>query len=313
MRSIASTWTAEDIESLNPKDADQESSFLSHLYRSGAATPAGLCEGAEELERQEGPYVLAYGQLPFELDVPAGSFRVPGWREGVVVELRFFRAATRVDHLGALVRDDQSVDDSHEPLVGRFTQVTGLVRLWTRRAKLHKSYVNCLTPTGLRNDVIGRVGDWMDAPEAKLALPARRYAPLTAQAFQAEVARRVRTEFLRAIHLFVRAYGAANLEVTPGLNTLFGYFLQIAPGRVACASPPVPIMAGLAAIHRASPVAGPTGETIRSMIGKPFREDDKVVRQLMAMHRLLNEDEPELALVGSVMASGVVPQQLSIR
>lgn len=306
MSPLASCWTSEDIELLNPKDAKQDASFLEHLYRTGAATAVDLCNGSDLLENQSGPYVLAFGQLPFELAVPTEPFRVQGWRQGVTVELRFTRASTRLDVFGVTVRDGAMLEEDSGPdipqLDGRFTQVTGLVKLWTRRAQLHKSYVNCLTPKGLRNDVIGRVGDWMDAPEAKLPLPARRYAPLTAQAYQAEVARRVRTEFLRAIHSFAQAYSVANLESIPNINTLFGYFLLIAPGRVACASTPIPIVAGLAASYQNSSEPGPSAAELRSLIGKPLPEDDSVVRQLMAMHRLLIDGEPELALIGSITA-----------
>lgn len=299
-------WSIDDVESVNAKDESQASSFLAHLRKIGAATEVALCQGSDLLESKSGPYVLAFAQVPFPLRVPNEPFTVRGWRQGVTVELRFTVERARFDLSGNLIDHVSSTDDAQpdevESPIARFTQVTGLVRLWTRRAALHKTYLNCLTPDGLRNDVIGRVGDWMDSPEAQMPLPARRYAPLTAQAFQADVARRIRTEFIRAIHSFVRSYGVAHLEDLPGIETLYGYFLMIAPGRVACASAPLPIVSGLCADQGLSLSSEPDPRALRSLLDKPLPIDDRVLRQLMAMHRLLKAGEPELALIGCVTA-----------
>ncbi len=176
------------------------------------------------------------------------------------------------------------------------------VRLWGPRTQLHEAYRNCLTRTGLRNDVIGRVEGWMDAPEARMSLPARRDAPLTAQAFQAEVARRMRTELLWALQTFLRAYSVANLESIATDDVLYGYFVMIAPGRVACASPPMPIAAGLCAMGATVPFPGPDPEVLLALLERNIAFDDRFLVQLMAMHRLLKQGEPELALIGCVTA-----------
>jgi hypothetical protein len=300
-------WTIDDIESLNPRDSKQSTSFLEHLFNIGAANAAGLCNGSELLESRDGPYVLAFAQLPVPIHLPDAPFTVRGWREGVTVELRFSVEHAKFDLTGRLVTggglSSESAGEVPEASVTQFTQVTGLVRLWTRRAQLHKAYRNCLTPDGLRNDVIGRVGDWMDSPEAEMPLPARQYAPLTAQAFQADVARRVRTEFLRAIHSFIRAYSVASLEDLPNSDTLFGYFVMIAPGRIACASPPIPIVSGLCADRVRNNGATPSPKAIKSLLDQSVPMEDRVVRQLMAMHTLLSNGEPELALIGAVTAA----------
>lgn len=299
-------WTIDDIESLNPRDSKQSTSFLAHLFKIGAANAAGFCQGSELLDSRVGPYVLAFAQLPFAMHLSDEPFTVRGWREGVKVDLRFSVERAQFDLSGRLVTDressSESAGDGPEAPVVEFTQVTGVIRLWTRRAHLHKAYRNCLTPDGLRNEVIGRVGDWMDSPEAKMPLPARRYAPLTAQAFQADVARRVRTEFVRAIHSFSRAYSVASLKDLPSTDTLFGYFIMIAPGRVACASPPIPIVLGLCDNRVKNNGGTPDAKVIKSLLDKSIPVEDRVLRQLMAMHTLLSNGEPELALIGAVTA-----------
>ena len=195
-------WSLEDVQALNPADSRQDVSFLSHVLSISAATEESLCSAAAQLEAREGPYVVAFAQLPFTIDAGSQTYKVHGWREGVVVELKVTRVAGTFTQDGTLrVLDADAVEASALPdglKSLEFTQVTAVIRLWNKRAKLHEAYLNCLTPSGLRNQVIGRVEGWMDAPEASMPLPARRYAPLTAQAFQAEVARRVRTELLRA-------------------------------------------------------------------------------------------------------------------
>ena len=299
-------WSLEDLKTLNPADSRQDASFLGHVLSICAATEDTLCGAAALLEALAGPYVVAFAQLPFTIDVGSQLFKVRGWREGVVVELRFTRVPASFTQDGSLTALDATGAEARSFTEGlnrlEFTQITATIRLWNKRARLHKAYLNCLTPSGLRNEVIGRVEDWMDAPEAKMPLPARRYAPLTAQAFQGEVARRVRTELLRATQSFLRAYSVANLESLPNGDVLYGYFVMVAPGRIACASPPLPIAAGLCAAASTPPSVGPSAERLVALLDRSLPFEDRFLGQLMAMHRLLKQGEPELALIGCVTA-----------
>lgn len=299
-------WSLEDLEALNPADSRQDVSFLRHVLGICAASEDSLCNAATQLEAREGPYVVAFAQLPFMIDANAQNFKVHGWREGVVVELKFTQVTGAFTQDGALkILDTGSTEANTLPdgvKLLEFTQVTATIRLWNKRAKLHRAYLNCLTPSGLRNEVIGRVEGWMDAPEARMSLPARRYAPLTAQAFQAEVARRVRTELLRATQSFLRAYSVANLESLPSGDVLYGYFVMIAPGRIASASPPLPIAAGLCIAAATPPSPGPNPDRLVALLDRNLPFEDRFLVQLMAMHRLLKQGEPELALIGCVTA-----------
>lgn len=216
-------WSPEDIEDMNPPEPGQWRSFLAHIYEIAAATPHDLVEWSELLERNHGPHILAACQLPFQLGAGSDPVRVSGWREGVTVDLQFSPRSRAIDHNGRLLPPAPG-DPEYTP-VGEnldrtyFTQVTGLIRLWSRRASLHPKYVNCITPRGLRNETIGRVGDWMDSPEASMPLPARRYAPLSAQAFQAEIAwssHRIPCGDQLISHFYFAA-GFRPLEVFPAL------------------------------------------------------------------------------------------------
>ena len=295
----------DEFHAVNPPDTRQTTSFLHHILNIAAATEASLNDAAERLERLSGPYVVAFAQLPFTVDAGDICYPVRGWREGVVVDLRFRRVTGAFKHNGTFRQLEPSEHLVSQPEGLRpvsFTQVTGVVRLWNKRASLHKSYLSCLTPNGLRNEVIGRVEGWIDAPEAKMSLPARRYAPLTAQAFQAEVANRVRTELLRATQSFIRAYSVATLEDLPSADLLYSYFIMIAPGRVACASPPIPIGAGLCDRPSERASSQPSEARLRSLLDMSLPFENRFLRQLMAMHRLLKHGEAELALIGCVTA-----------
>ena len=76
-------WSLEDLEVLNPADSWQDVSFLRHVLNISAASEDTLCGAAERLEAKQGPYVVAFAQLPFTIDAGSQVFRVNGWREGV--------------------------------------------------------------------------------------------------------------------------------------------------------------------------------------------------------------------------------------
>jgi len=294
-------WTPEEIDDMNPPGPGQHRSFLAHIYDIVAATPSDLATWSEQLENEAGPHVLAACQLPFQIALGVEPIRIAGWRKGSTVELRFSKKSAVIDHPGHMLPASDGDSGSTTSAGGlhdtHFTQVTGIIRLWTRRASLHTKYANCLTSSGLRNETIGRVGDWMESEEAHHR---GRYAPISAEAFEGQVARRVRTELHAAINSFLAAYSAGTLTELRRPDRLHGYFIMIAPGRVACASPPLPIIGALAARGQRIGSEAPSAGKLRTLLERPIRLDDRVLRQLMAMRRVLEAGEPELALVGCV-------------
>lgn len=297
-------WSIEDIEALNPTESNQSDSFLHHVLNIVAASEEMLCDAALLLEERGSPYVIGFAQLPFLISCGNSFVQVPGLRDGLMLELSFRPTQVTISETGRLTRPSTETSSESDASCTWYTQVIAVVRLWNPRAKLHKAYMNCVSYTGFRNEVIGRVEGWMDMPEARLSAPSRRYAPLSAHAFQTEVTRRIRREIHGAIRKFVRAYCVANLLEHPDVSCLYGYFSMVAPGRLACASPPIPIAARL--LSRSSDTPGPKVdlERITSLLDSAniTALDDRVLGQLMAMNRLLQQGEPELALIGCVTA-----------
>jgi len=291
-------WFFEDIQALNPIEPDQKISFLQHIIDIGSASEGLLCRTAEALDQRDGPFVAAFAQIPFVFSCSDSPFVVPGLRKDVLVELNFNTIDAHIDLSGKLILEPSMNIDNKDIGIFQITQVTAFVPLWTKRARLHKAYLECISPRGFSNNVIGQIEDWMNIPEAKLALPKRRYAPLTAQAFQAEVSIRIRRELEYTLNSFLTAYSIANLVELPQLSTLHGYFAMVAPGRIASASTPVPIASGLCVAQKATLSEGVSSDRVKNLLNKHLPMEDRILTQLMAMHRLLNQGEPELALIG---------------
>jgi hypothetical protein len=299
-------WLFEDIEAMNPAEPHQNNSFLHHVLHIGAATEKMLCKASFLLEQRGTPHVIGFAQLPFLVKCGSSFFQVRGRSEGVVVDLSFTPTPLAISQTGQLTHCSSPTFDANPKSVSGdiwYTQVTAVIRLWGTRTNLHKAYLDCVSSTGLRNNVIGRVEGWMDIPEAHLSFPKRRFPPLTAQAFQAEVARYIHTEIHSSIRKFIRAYCVANLEELPDVANLYGYYVMVAPGRLACASPPIPIAAGLYARSCEAEAVEVGGDLITSLLKNTTTAlGDRVIGQLMAMNRLLKQGESELALIGCVTA-----------
>lgn len=151
------------LEDVQRVSADK-AAFLKHLLGIAATSEDILDLGAELLAGATGASVVVYGQLPFVLDGGDQVFRVPGWRAGVQVELRFKKVQAAVlstGHLNQLSGDQSRL----EPFAVAFTQVVGVINLWSKRARTHKKYLSCLTSRGLRDLELGRVENWMYMPE----------------------------------------------------------------------------------------------------------------------------------------------------
>lgn len=297
-------WSIEDIEALNPTESDQSDSFLHNIFDIVAASEEMLCDAALLLEERGSPYVIGFAQLPFLINCGDSFVQVRGFSEGLVLDLSFRPAQVTIRETGRSRRSSTTISSESDTSGTWYTQVIALVRLWNPRAKLYSAYLNCISCAGFRNEIIGRVEGWMEMPEAQLSALTQRHAPLSAQAFEAEVTRRIRREIHSAIRRFVRAYCVANLLEQPDVSHLYGYFSMVGPGRIACASPPIPIAAGLLARSGDAPGPEVALERITSLLQSenitPL--EDRVLGQLMAMNRLLQQGEPELALIGCVTA-----------
>ncbi len=224
---------------------------------------------------------------------------MPAARSGLTVEIKKINTRVSVNDEGG-IRLGNDIGQSSNQYSTEFSQFVAFVELWGERVRLHKKYLNFLSLDGLKNERIGTIQGWMNMPEAQMNEPLRRHAPLTSSSYQAEVTRRLKNEVSYSIRSYVNAYGIAKLEQMPSSNTLFGYFSMIAPGRVACSEVPIPILSGLLKSIDSDNEELIDVENIRDMAGMYSTLQDRFLRQVMAMSRLLNQGEHELALIGCV-------------
>lgn len=297
-------WAWEEIEAMNLPDDRQESSYLMRLVLQGATTPDLLCHAAQLLDDLGEPNIIAFAQLPFPVDIGPEPIRVQGSHHRINIDLRFVPKSFRVSPTGQLeFSDSESTfkqDGATELLV---TQVIASVRLWGWREEKYRMFAQSVSHNGLRKEtVIGSVKHYMELPEATMELPRRRPAPLTTGKYQNAVARRLRSEIHIGIQSFVRAYGAAMLDELPIPPKVYGFFVMLAPGLVGGGDFPLPLLGGICQLNRIP--QGQTGnrQRIERILSSGMPLEDKVIKQLMAMQRLLREGEPELALVGCISA-----------
>jgi hypothetical protein len=289
-------WTWEDIELMNPPTTGQSRPLLHYLLNIGAVAPDLLCEGAETLESLEYPHILTFGLLPCVLSTGDDTFSLSGWGINVPsVELRFRTVTLTMEAGGSIkqtnAKDRNSINEKN--VIANATLVLGLIALWGKRRILYDNYKTSITPSGLQDRNIGERKPWMELPKDAST------GPLSAKAFENELTIRVRKEVVYALDGFLRAYGMAQMENIYTKAYLYSYFAMTHPGRISAGGIPVPLYFSLRNfIPNYANV-----ELDRDKFSKCQRssgQKDRIVRQLLAMSRLIKEGEPELAIVGSV-------------
>lgn len=293
------SWSIEDTRELNPPDSPNTVSFLDRLLEFGATSEEILVEIASELEARGGPFVAAFGQLPFDLGLGATKIEAPGDRPGTNVELWVRPVRMTFDNVGRL-HTSQANDDlieSHATV----TQLIGIIRLNDKRARVHPLYVARLDNIRLLSSQLGShmVENWMRLPEVTLDAPTRRRRPLTGIDFQRDVAARIRDNLVFATRALLNAYSVAALIDVRDRWFLYGYHAMVAPGRIAGAGSPTPVIKGLIE-PTLTPIISPNSlGDIKDTVRSSLRADDPYIRRLQALNTLCLNGEPELALIGA--------------
>ena len=233
------------MTALNPPDSPSQASLLERLLELGATSEDLLVEFAGLLESRSGPFVAAFGQLPFDLGLGAVRIDAPGDRPGSTVELWVRPTGLNFDDLGRLRHPgSKGGAPSYSATV---TQLVGVIRLGDKRARVHPLYVARLGNLKMLEAQLGAhmVENWMRLPEVALDEPSRRRRPLTGLDFQRDVAARARDHLAFAARALLNAYSVAALVDVRDRWFLHGYHAMLAPGRIASAGAPTPVLKGL--------------------------------------------------------------------
>jgi hypothetical protein len=289
-------WHFDDILRRNPPGRGQRASILTRLLQVRAATEQLLCDSSREMESRTQACVCGFAQLPFPLMLESSEYVLRGTTKSVFVHLDFQLFTLEIDgssesRLEYLPRGEHFVAD--QASIG--TQVRAFIPLWGRREVYYAGYIDCLTDEGLEERVISTAAwDPVHAP------PAYRGKVVTAHAFESELASRIALEVRYVLRKFLINYSVVSLEDLPELKRFYGCFLLAAPGRIAYGNPPEPVLSGMMNRHL---VDRPVEKArIDQGLQFPLREIDQYMHQLLAMHKLAKQGEPELAVVGCVTA-----------
>lgn len=292
-------WTIEDIEELNPAESGQKASVLAFLLKIGAAWPQLLCQGANELEERDSPWVCCFTQLPFEVSVEAGRYRVAGLTDGVQVELEFQNFAVGVGQQGDLtiIDDGAAGVPPCSVTAAAGTQVRAFVQLWGRRVLTHNNYLSSVRnglPSSTRINPRGSKWGPLGGEHKGTAITQRMYGP--------QLAVRLEGEVHTALQRFLSNYSVVAIDEVPQLPYLFSYFIMPIAGRVTYSAPPRPILGGMLRTTVGNHQIMAPKADLEKALSLGFREIDRYQHQLVAMSRLAREGEPELALVGCLTA-----------
>jgi hypothetical protein len=296
-------WSIEDVADLNPSDSSQEASFLARLLAMGASSEAMLIEFASELDLRGDATVAAFGQIPFDLGMGEFEIDAPGDIPSVIVKLHIRPMDISFDNLGKPTLTAHRLNPISRPTV-TITQAIGVIRLAQKRARIHPIYVSRLNALHLLGDPLGnhKVENWMRLPEVQFAEPLRRKSPLTGFNFETDVAFRSRDHLAFAVNSVLHAYSVASLVRPPIRPYLYGFHIMIAPGRVAGAGRPEPILNGFLSLPRNDFETEAQLPDVFELVRNARVLEDPLVSRLQALHRLLGQGEPELAMVGCVTA-----------
>lgn len=290
-------WSLDDIATLNPAGPRQNKGFLQTLIEFAATSENQLTKYSAELNSRDGPFVVAFGQLPYDLGLGSIEFEAPSGRTNTSVELSVQPTTLSIDPFGRPETESLSTASQNEVTI---TQLAGIIRLSEKRARVHPLYKSRLNNLELLDAPLGShmVEHWMRLPEVSLAEPSRRKRPLTGLDFQRDVASRMRDHLRFATGALLSAYGVAALIDMRGRDFLYGYHTMIAPGRLAGSGAPVPILNGLVKSVAMPGVRCKTVVDIQNTIQNAMRADNPFLLRLQALHSLYLNGEPELALIG---------------
>lgn len=244
-------WDTERLVLMNPAGRGQAVSPLEHLMRVGAASPDLLCNVSSRFEETcDAATVICFGQLPFPLPGRYGDVVLEGCSRGVSFAMSLLPGRIGVDLSGTSVlhappklagRASSSTERSRPMSNGvSVTQIVGRVELWGRRQRAHSRYEEHLTEEGLLDGIVVDHGVGSAQPDPQ----GREWrTPMNAEQFEVNVSRRLAWEFRCAVVRVLSASERVGLSDAGVRDTLLGYFLMPAPGRVTFHDPPQPTLA----------------------------------------------------------------------
>ena len=240
---------------------------------------------------EEDSFIVAF-QLPFSLDIDFEDYRGRSNLQDVLVDLEFFPAVTAIDarlnRKIALTSEAQTLNfgiTGHIPC----TQCLAKVNLWGRRQKYYDRYVD-LSFRKLENEIV--------IPEDDKPYTWNRPGAVTTKSYEDEVAYLTISQAAAATRKFLRDYMAVSLHEVDIPTMLYSVFASSRFERYYPLGDSPDLLAGL--LSKTSPKALQTAkkQDVLNAARRRVRDFSPFEGQILALKRLSDQGEPELALIG---------------
>lgn len=296
---MSDAYTLDDFAQLNPMGPGQKRSHLDTLLEFASTSEEQLADFSNLLDSKSGPFIVAFGQLPFDLGLGAANINAPGASSGLTLDLHVRPLNVSLD---AMCRLNRSENEGIAEVV--ITQLAGVIRLRGIRESIYSVYESRLQNFHNLKDQLGNymVENWMTLPEAKLAEPVRRKRALTGLDFEKDVAIWARAQLHYATKELLKAYSVSALVNMQGRDFLYGYHTMVSAGRLSMAGNSVPVIKGLFNSANLKVAERVTLASLHNSVQNQARAIDPLITRLQALNIMALNGEYKLALMGCGIA-----------
>ena len=264
---------------------------VDRLCERGAAYP-DLFEEIEEFRDSVGGSCSAVTfQLPYPLDIAFSDYIGRGNRSDIKMHLRFIPAITVVDE--RMRRTVHRTGHYSEPKSSSkfidYTQCIALMPLWGSRLQYYQKYCD-LSERGRDSDVV--------IPREEKPFTYSLSGAITVRMYELELSKRSILEASNAVRRFLRDYMALSLHEVEIPELLYSPIASPRPERYFPLGDSPDLLFGLFSRPRNRALRQVSLENIEKAAKWPSRSFSPFESQILALKRLSDRGEPELALVG---------------
>jgi hypothetical protein len=258
----------------------------------GLAFPA-LFDRLEDFRDGSGEanFIVAF-QLPYSLDIDFEQYRGRSDLQDVYVDLEFFPAVTSIDaRLNRKIAPTTEAQTLDAGMTGHIpcTQCLAKVNLWGRRQKYYDRYVD-LSLRKLENEIV--------IPEDDKPYTWNRPGAVTAKSYEDEVAYLTIAQAATATRKFLRDYMAVSLHEVEIPKMLYSAFASSRFEKYFPLGNSPDLLAGLLPKINPKSLQKARKQDVLNASQRRVRDFSPFEGQILALKRLSDQGEPELALIG---------------
>lgn len=231
-------------------------------------------------------------QLPYPLDLDFSDYVGRGNRSETSIHLRFIPCVTEIDQrarrkthrTSSFAKEDRNASDLRDCM-----QCIALMPLWGTRLQYYQKYVD-LSERGLDADVV--------IPRENKPYTYSLSGAITVRMFELELSKRTISEAAGATRRFLRDYMALSLHEVEIPDLLYSPIASPREDRYFPLGDSPDLFAGMLSRAKNRALRRVSREGMERAAKWPARSFSPFEGQILALKRLSDDGEPELALVG---------------